>query len=77
MPLDMTSEGCGEVPRVEIPSYYTPKGVQKTTPNGLNYYEVVPASGVSRNDFGIIQYYDVSPLILLFDEALMVVLCVL
>jgi len=59
MAPDMTSEGCGDVPRVEIPSEYTPKGVQRTTPNGLNYYEVVPASGVSRSDFAVIQYYDV------------------
>jgi hypothetical protein len=64
MPPDMTSEGCGEVPRVEIPSEYAPKGVQMTTPNGLNYYQVVPAAGVTRSDFAIIQYYDVGPLTL-------------
>ena len=62
MAPDMTSEGCGEVPRVEVPSEYTPKGIQKTTPNGLNYYQVVPASGVTRSNFAVIQYYDVGSL---------------
>lgn len=55
---DMTSEGCGEIPRIENPRTYKPKGVQKKTPGGMDYYEVVPEV-VTRPDLAIIQYYDV------------------
>lgn len=56
---DMTSEGCGDIPRIENPRTYKPKGVQKKTPKGMGYYEVIPPN-VTRPDLAIIQYYDVS-----------------
>lgn len=55
---DMTSEGCGEIPRIENPRTYKPKGKQRKTPGGMSYYEVVPKE-VTRPDLAIIQYYDV------------------
>jgi len=56
-----TADCCNAVPRLELPSTYAPKGVDKETPAGLKYYETIPAEGVKHADIAVIIYYDVCP----------------
>lgn len=57
--LDLPSQCCADLPRLEIPGEYTLKGTHKKTPNlGMAYYEV--AANIQRTDLAVIQIYDVS-----------------
>jgi len=56
--LDLPSQCCVDLPRLEIPGEYTLKGTHKKTPNlGMAYYEV--ALDVQRTDLAVIQIYDI------------------
>ena len=55
-----TSACCGDVPRLELPEEYKPKGTTKKTPKGLSYYESIPDGGSKHPEIAVVVYYDVS-----------------